>query len=146
MTLIQELEKMADRMPQAAIKLRISRTAHVLRYPMKDILAKVPGDTLKERAEAIGVSRQTMYVWLREKYRPAADQADTISELTGIPVWQIRDLEDEDDDAGTASPKARGRMAKDGKGVPSGKRGANAGSKTRARDKQGVVRRARKVR
>lgn len=148
MTVLQELEKMADRMPQPAIRHSILQAAHVLRYPMRDILAKIPGDTLKDRAEAIGVSRQTMYVWMHERFRPGADQAAIISKLTGTPVWQIRDLQESDDgdDVGTASPKARARVAGDVEGVPSGKRRKAAAGVLRARGQPGVGRRARKVR
>lgn len=148
MTVLQELEKMADRMPQPAIRHSILQAAHVLRYPMRDILAKIPGDTLKDRAEAIGVSRQTMYVWMHERFRPGADQAAIISKLTGTPVWQIRDLQegDDGDDVGTASPKAGGRVAKDGAGVPARQRGTPVRNKGGSRSQPGVGRRARQVR
>lgn len=123
MGVIQELEKFADRMPEPGARHSVLQTVHILRYPMKDILAKVPGDTLKERAKAVGVSRQTMYVWAHERFRPSKEQAHIISDLTGIPVWQIRDLQaDDDPELREASVPAGGGVAEDGESVPSGKR------------------------
>lgn len=110
-TVLQDLEKIAERAPQPAIRHSILQTAHVLRYPMKDILDKVPGETLTERAEKIGVSRQTMYVWQHERFRPGLDQATIISNLTGVPVWQIRDLQVNDGEVDKG-------MAKDRRSVP----------------------------
>lgn len=119
MGVIRELERFAHRMDEPALRHNLMQTVHVLRYPMKDILEKVPGETLTERAKAIGVSRQTMYVWMHERFRPGLEQATLISELTGIPVWQIRDLQEgegDGDDAGEKGAKTRGRVAKDGDG------------------------------
>ena len=58
--------------PLPALARDLRAVAHKLRYPMADILAKVPGDTLAERARKIGVSRQTMYVWAQERFRPSS--------------------------------------------------------------------------
>jgi DNA-binding XRE family transcriptional regulator len=92
--------------------------AHKLRYPMAAILAKVPGDTLAERARQIGVSRQTMYVWAQERFRPSSEQAATIAHLTGVPVEQIMAYQEGKDDgangAGKTPRKTRSRLAKDG--------------------------------
>jgi DNA-binding XRE family transcriptional regulator len=147
MSALQELEKLADQMPQPAIRHSILMTAHVLRYPMADILAKVPGSTLKDRAKAIGVSRQTMYVWAHEKFRPGLDQAVIISKLTGVPVWKIRDLQvDDGDDAGATGAKTGGRMGEDGAVLSSLKRRTSAAHKTRARIKSRLGGSARKMR
>lgn len=147
MGVIEQLEKFAGRFPEPAIRHSIMQTVHVLRYPMKEILLKVPGETLKDRAERIGVSRQTMYVWMHERFRPSAEQAAIISDLSGVPVWQIRDLQvDDGEDVGTTSPKARKRLAKDGKGVSSSKRRASLAQVGKPRTEPGVGRRPRKVR
>lgn len=55
-----------------------------LKKPMADILAKVPGDTVAEKAAACGVSRQAYYAWLRGVSRPVGDPAKRIAKLTGI--------------------------------------------------------------
>ena len=98
--------------------------AHKLRYPMAAILAKVPGDTLAERARQIGVSRQTMYVWAQERFRPSSEQAATIAHLTGVPVEQIMAYQEGKDDGtnGARKParKTRARLAKASRSLPAG--------------------------
>ena len=97
---------------------------HKLRYPMAAILAKVPGDTLAERARQIGVSRQTMYVWAQERFRPSSEQAATIAHLTGVPIDQIMAYQegknDGTDGAGKTPRKTRVRMAKASRSLPAG--------------------------
>jgi DNA-binding XRE family transcriptional regulator len=58
--------------------------------PMSEIMAKVPGATVVEKAAEIGVSRQTCYYWLQGRSRPSLEQAERIAELTGISVHDIR--------------------------------------------------------
>jgi DNA-binding XRE family transcriptional regulator len=57
--------------------------------PMTFILSKVPGDTITEKAEVCGVSRQTYYYWLQGRSRPAWDQAVRLASITGVPVADI---------------------------------------------------------
>ena len=118
-----------------SIKAELAGITHRLRHPMADILAKVPGDSLSERARAINVSRQTMYVWAKEKFRPNYEQAKTIEKLTGIPAAHIRADGHLRTDDGSENPrrKTRRRMAKGSKGaskragrMPSGRRGVVA--------------------
>lgn len=73
------------------VKRDFLAAAHKLRFPMEEILAKVPGESLSDRARKVGVSRQTMYVWAAERFRPTTRQAKRISKLTGVPVAQIVD-------------------------------------------------------
>lgn len=75
----------------APLKREVGMVLHKIRYPMTKILAKVPGASLTERAKALKVSRQTMYVWMSEKFRPTPVQAKRISKITGIPVTHIID-------------------------------------------------------
>ena len=89
--LISTLENVANRIERETIKRQVRAVIHRLRYPMADILAKIYGDTLSERARKVGVSRQTMYVWADERFRPTMPQAKVISELTNVPVAQILD-------------------------------------------------------
>jgi|SRR5580698_136960 DNA-binding XRE family transcriptional regulator len=110
--------------PLPALANDLRAVAHKLRYPMAAILAKVPGDTLAERARRIGVSRQTMYVWAAEKFRPSTEQAAIIADLTGVPIAQIRDYQegnhDGTDGAGKTPRKARPRLAKASRSLPAG--------------------------
>lgn len=111
--------------PLPALARDLRAVAHKLRYPLADILAKVPGETLAERARNIGVSRQTMYVWAQERFRPSSQQAAIIAELTGVPVAQIGEYQEGKDETrangtGKAPRKARGRVAKASRSLPTG--------------------------
>jgi DNA-binding XRE family transcriptional regulator len=119
-----ELARAIQIAPLPALASDLRAVAHKFLHPMADILAKVPGDTLAARARAIGVSRQTMYVWAQEKFRPSTDQARIIAELTGVSIDEIRDYQEGKDDgsngAGKAARKARPRVAKASRSLPSG--------------------------
>ena len=75
-------------------KLLLYATARLKRKlkqkPLRDIIAKVPGDTWKDRAKALGVSRQAMQRWFDGSARPNETQAKRISELTGVSEKIIR--------------------------------------------------------
>src|SRR3984885_7289433 len=108
--------------PLPALANDLRAIVHKLRHPMADILAKVPGDTLSERARAIGVSRQTMYVWAQERFRPSTAQAAIIAELTGIPAEEIGDYQEgkRENGAGKTPRKTRRRVVKASRSVPAG--------------------------
>ena len=118
------LQTEIDNAKLTGIRVDLLAVAHKLRFPMADILAKVPGDTLAARARAIGVSRQTMYVWAQERFRPSTDQARIIADLTGVPINQIRDYQEGDHDgtdgAGKTPRKTRARLAKVSRNLPAG--------------------------
>jgi DNA-binding XRE family transcriptional regulator len=123
MGLQQEIERLSNAAALTAITHDLLAVAHKLRYPMAAILAKVPGDTLAERARKCGVSRQTMYVWAQERFRPRGEQAEIIAKLTGVPVAQICELSEgfyNDDGVGEADRPPSPRLAKAGRKLPSG--------------------------
>lgn len=64
------------------------------RVPMSYILSKVPGETIVERAAAVGVSRQAYYHWIHGRSRPSIQQAEKLAELTGIPLGDITHIEE----------------------------------------------------
>jgi DNA-binding XRE family transcriptional regulator len=146
-TTINNLDSIIGTLPLATLKRELQAIAHKLRYPMADILAKVPGDTLSARARKIGVSRQTMYVWAEEKFRPTLPQARTIAKLTGVPVEQIVDdgfVENWSDARKKIAAKAAKVARRSAKAKSRAKRGAGGGGARR-----GVVakpKRARKPR
>jgi len=115
---------LVDKAPLPAIASDLRAVAHKLRHPMANILAKVPGDTLAERARKIGVSRQTMYVWAAEKFRPSTEQATIIADLTGVPIDDIRDYQEGNNGgtngAGKPARKTRPRLAKASRSLPGG--------------------------
>jgi DNA-binding XRE family transcriptional regulator len=61
--------------------------------PMSYVLSKVPGATIVDRSEALGVSRQTYYFWMQGRSRPSLPQAERLAELTGITVEDIMSAE-----------------------------------------------------
>jgi DNA-binding XRE family transcriptional regulator len=122
-----ELARAIQIAPLPALASDLRAVAHKFLHPMADILAKVPGDTLAERARKIGVSRQTMYVWAAEKFRPSTDQARIIADLTGVPIDEIRDYQEGKDDgngsirrADKPARKTRPRLAKASRSLPAG--------------------------
>jgi DNA-binding XRE family transcriptional regulator len=108
---LDTLDKITGSLAIPALQHELRATIHKLRYPMRAILAKVPGDSVAERAEAIGVSRQTLYIWQDEKFRPIAAIADKISKLTGVPAEHIMELEDGNNDIGGTARKAAAKLA-----------------------------------
>jgi DNA-binding XRE family transcriptional regulator len=132
----QVLGTAVQKAPLPALARDLRAVAHKLRYPLADILAKVPGDTLAERARRIGVSRQTMYVWAQERFRPSSQQAAIIAELTGVPAEQIAEYQEgknETRDNGARKParKKVARLAKASRSL--------SGSAARLRAKRGGV-------
>jgi DNA-binding XRE family transcriptional regulator len=124
MSFQNELARAIQIAPLPALANDLRAVAHKLRYPMAAILKQVPGDTLAARARAIGVSRQTMYVWAQEKFRPSTEQATIIADLTGVPIDEIRDYQEGKDDgtngAGKPARKTRARLAKASRSLPAG--------------------------
>jgi transcriptional regulator with XRE-family HTH domain len=81
-----ELSAEDKRFLPAVLRLR----SRLKQRPMAGILAKVPGETLTQRAKHIGVSRQAYYDWLGGRCRPNAKQAQRLEEITGIAAKIIR--------------------------------------------------------
>ena len=126
---LETLDGVIATLSLAPLKRELQAVAHKLRYPMADILAKVPGDNLTARARKIGVSRQTMYVWAEERFRPTLRQARTIAKLTGVPVEQIVDdgfVEGWDDARKKIAAKAAKVARRSKKAKASAKRGKPA--------------------
>ena len=124
MTFDRMLAFAVQKAPLPALANDLRAVAHKLRYPMAAILAKVPGDTLAERARQIGVSRQTMYVWAQERFRPSSAQAAIIAKLTGTPVEQIGDYQEgkhDGTDGDRIPPRKKvARVGKTGKRLSAG--------------------------
>ena len=145
----QILDMAIIKAPLPAFERDLMIVVHKLRHPMAAILARVPGDTLAERARKIGVSRQTMYVWAQERFRPSSGQAAIIAKLTGVPAEQIAEYQEgknETRDNGARKParKKVARLAKAGRSLSDG------AARTRAKRggvdaKQGKRRYARKA-
>ena len=74
--------------PQRKQLLRIRHAIACL--PMSEVLERVPGRTVVDRAKAIGIARQTYYQWLRGVVTPNRAQARRLARLTNIPFSKIR--------------------------------------------------------
>lgn len=59
---------------------------------MREVLERVPGETLGERAVTIGISRQHYYNLERGIARHSAAVAKRLAELTGISESVIREI------------------------------------------------------
>ena len=90
--LAEQLIKLTDDLDNVSAHALALRLRNAIRpqMEMRDILALVPGDTLRARADAIGVSRQTMYNWLEGIGQPKAGVAARLSLVTGISEDIIR--------------------------------------------------------
>jgi DNA-binding XRE family transcriptional regulator len=147
--LISQLDALVQAVENKYLSRELDAVAHKLRHPMADILAKVPGETLTDRSKAIGVSRQTMYVWADERFRPTLVQAKRIAKITDEPVENIMDLGGKIDPRRTSKPNtarvAKGRKAKGVRTgrVPGKKRGMVVG-KSRTRSTAKVHKRTRR--
>ena len=91
----------SDRKKELVLRAKVQQTAIDLAklvkelreidlVPMSYIMSKVPGETIIEKMEKVGVSRQTYYFWMQGRSRPSLRQAERLAELTGIPVGDIR--------------------------------------------------------
>lgn len=111
--LITQLNTLLSAGVPLSLQREIRMVIHKISYPMAEILAKVPGGSLTDRAKKIGVSRQTMYVWASEKFRPTRVQAKRIAKVTGVPIEQIVDDGFEvGNDTGRKARKTAARVAK----------------------------------
>jgi transcriptional regulator with XRE-family HTH domain len=88
------IERLIEAAPDPNVRLRAMRIRSRIRLPMAQVLAKVPGKTVKERAKLVGVTRQAWYQWLDGTARPNAARAIRLSKITGIPADAIRGLDD----------------------------------------------------
>jgi DNA-binding XRE family transcriptional regulator len=88
--------KLAERLLEIApgnldegMLMRVQQIRDRLKTPMAQILEKVPGDSLSDRARRIGITRQCYYAWLRGEYRPNLRQSKRLANLTGLRVEEI---------------------------------------------------------
>lgn len=116
--LISQLKNLSVNLPPT-LQREMAMVLHKIAYPMKDIIAKVPGLSLTERAKKLKVSRQTLYVWQNEKFRPTLKQAKRLAKVSGVPLEHILDdgFEDRNDARRKARKKAT-RVAATGKKAP----------------------------
>jgi transcriptional regulator with XRE-family HTH domain len=88
------IEELIETAVDPGVKLRAMRIRSRIRLPMSQVLAKVPGRTVKEKAKLVGVTRQAWYQWLDGTARPNAARASKLAKLTGYNADEIRGLDD----------------------------------------------------
>jgi transcriptional regulator with XRE-family HTH domain len=81
---IKSLEQEAEKIRGLIRKLKEAKL-----LPMAFVLSKVPGETITERADSIGISRQAYYYWLHGRSRPGAVASRKLAQLTGLPAAEI---------------------------------------------------------
>lgn len=69
-----------------AIKMR----ARVGALTMTEVLDRVPGETVIDKATYLQVARQTVYAWMDGTMRPNRKRAKQIAKVTGLSVAAIR--------------------------------------------------------
>lgn len=90
---VKEFKNLKDAVKTVNQALKLLQRLEMI--PMSYVLSKVPGATIVERSDAVGVSRQTYYFWLQGRSRPSLPQAERLAELTGIPVEEIMSVEEQ---------------------------------------------------
>lgn len=58
-----------------------------IRIPMTQILAKMPGGSIAEKARKLEIQRSTYYAWAEGRARPRRGLAEKVAALTGFS-WQ----------------------------------------------------------
>jgi hypothetical protein len=86
------VDKIMAMKPDAAVMAAMQQVRGMIKLPMSEVLIKVPGSTVVDKARVVGVSRQAWYAWKRGESRPNPQQADRLAELTGIAAHLIRGL------------------------------------------------------
>jgi transcriptional regulator with XRE-family HTH domain len=89
------IERLIEVAPDANLRLRAVRMRSRLLLPMSEVLSKVPGRTIRERARLVGVTRQAWYQWMDGTARPSAKRAKQLERITGYPADEIRGLNDD---------------------------------------------------
>jgi hypothetical protein len=143
---LQLIDQLLAATPQPRWQRFLSAMRDQLQLPMADVLAKVPGETVADRARFLGVARNTYYEWLNEGFRPSLRQALALEELTGFPAAQIHGQLEEggDDEAGRPIAVKSVRVAKAVAKVSRGAGGVR-GAHGRVVPEQGKRRHARPV-
>lgn len=94
--------KIVERLIKATPSGSINRSAMVLQkrlnrqlnaVPMSEIIGKMPGKSLADKARTLGVTRQTIHAWVNGAWRPDMEMAKKLEKLTGFSVVAIRGRE-----------------------------------------------------
>ena len=84
------VKRLAKISPDAVVQARAQKILNRLALPMEDVVDAIPEDTIVGKAARIGVTRQTIYDWLRGVSRPKKEMARKLARLTGYDAVEIR--------------------------------------------------------
>lgn len=94
-----EAQDLLERLIKIAPTKALKRHARMLRArsgenPMPKIIAKIPpvNGSIADKADTLGVARQTVYGWLDGTMRPNWRRSKQIARLTGVDATVIRGL------------------------------------------------------
>jgi len=57
--------------------------------PLRSVIERIPGETLRDKAKAAGVTYQTLSGWQTGRYKITKRNAERLAKLTGYSVRQI---------------------------------------------------------
>ena len=83
------VERLLKLNPDHSLAKRAYQLRDRLKFPMSEVLKKVPGETVVQKAAHCGVSRQAYYNWLSGRSRPNDAQSLMLEKLTGIDAAMI---------------------------------------------------------
>jgi hypothetical protein len=89
--LVERLIKLSS---DPKIRSRAMRMHSRIKLPMAQVLARVPGESIIDKAKVLGISRQTWYVWQSGATRPNLAKARQLERITGYSVAEIRGVEE----------------------------------------------------
>lgn len=85
------LERLIKIAPDPLMRKRALKMHYRMKaMPLYEVLAKVEGNSVIEKAGKIGVTRQAYYDWLRGHSRPSLKHARVLAKITGYDVDAIR--------------------------------------------------------
>jgi hypothetical protein len=89
--LVERLIRMSS---DPKVRSRAMRMHSRIKLPMAQVLARVPGESVIDKAKVLGISRQTWYVWQSGATRPNLAKARQLERITGYTVAEIRGVEE----------------------------------------------------
>ena len=86
----QLVRRLAKISPDAAVAANAKKMLYRLAVPMEKVIDAIPAETVVGKARHIGVTRQTIYDWLKGTSRPKKAMAHKLHRITGYDADEIR--------------------------------------------------------
>lgn len=88
--LIEKVLQMTELAGDRTLHRRAAQIRNRLKLPMSVVLAKVEGDSVREKCKRLGITRQAYEQWLHGVSRPSLKHARRLAQLTGYDALDIR--------------------------------------------------------